>query len=208
MSSPTNLPSPIDLNAMDLDPHVEFARWFAHATAAGVHEPEAVALATADGAGRPSVRMVLLRGFGADGYLWFTNGTSRKGRELAANPRAALVAHWAAVGRQVRIEGAVAPASPECSDSYFAGRDRGSQLGAWASHQSAPLTDRRELMDRLEQLTRDFGTDPVPRPPKWGGYVLSADRVEFWQHGAHRIHDRVEYLLEDDGSWSRRRLNP
>jgi pyridoxamine 5'-phosphate oxidase len=208
MSSPINLPHPIDVNTMDLDPHAEFARWFAHAAAAGVHEPEAVALATADATGRPSVRMVLLRGYGADGYVWFTNATSRKGRELAANPRAALVAHWAAVGRQVRIEGPVAPASPERSDAYFAQRDRGSQIGAWASHQSDPLSERQELIGRIDTLTREFGTGPVPRPPHWGGYVLSADRIEFWQHGEHRIHDRVDYRLQADGSWSRRRLNP
>lgn len=208
MSSPINLPSPIDVNAMDLDPHAEFARWFSHAVAAGVHEPEAVALATADEDGRPSVRMVLLRGFGADGYLWFTNATSRKGRELATNPRAALVAHWAAVGRQVRVEGTVAPATPDRSDAYFATRDRGSQIGAWASHQSEPLADRQELLERLDMLTTDFGTGPVPRPPHWGGYVLSADHIEFWQHGEHRIHDRVEYRRRADGSWSRGRLNP
>ena len=208
MSSPINLPSPIDLGSMDLDPHVEFARWFAHAGAAGVHEPEAIALATADEHGRPSVRMVLLRGFGADGYVWFTNGNSRKGREIAANPRAALVAHWASVGRQVRIEGSVSPATQERADAYFAGRDRASQIGAWASHQSDPLDDREELLARIDALTREFETGPVARPPHWGGYVLSADRIEFWQHGEHRIHDRVEYLLRADGSWSRRRLNP
>lgn len=208
MSSPTELPPPLDARAFDPDPHAQFATWFAHAAAAGVHEPEAVALATADADGRPSARMVLLRGHGPEGYLWFTNAESRKGHDLEVNPRAALVAHWAAIGRQVRIEGRVVRAPSDRSDEYFAGRDRGSQLGAWASHQSATLRDREELIDRLDQVTRRFGDGPIPRPPHWGGYLLVADRLEFWQHGDHRLHDRLEYLGGPGDAWTLRRLSP
>lgn len=192
---------------MDPDPHRQFARWFDEAHAAGVHEPEAVTLATADADGRPSARMVLLRGHGDQGYLWFTNGLSRKGHELTTNPHAALVAHWAPIGRQVRLEGPVTPAPAERSDAYFASRDRGSQLGAWASHQSEPLTDRDELLQRLADMDRRFADGPVPRPPHWGGWLLHPVRVEFWQHGVNRLHDRIEYTRAGDG-WQRRRLNP
>lgn len=207
MSSPTDATPELHIDQMDPDPHREFAAWFAHAVASGVHEPEAVALATAGVDGRPSVRMVLLRGYGPGGYVWFTNARSRKGREVDANPHAALVAHWASIGRQIRVEGVVAPTVPAASDRYFAGRDRGSQIGAWASHQSEPLADRSELIERVARLTERFAGGPVPRPEHWGGYVLHADRIEFWQHGESRLHDRIEYL-RGDGGWTRRRLNP
>lgn len=207
MSSPTEIHAPLDPGAMDPDPHAQFAAWFAQAVDAGVHEPEAVALATADASGRPSARMVLLRAFGPDGYVWYTNAESRKGRELADNPRAALVAHWASVGRQVRIEGAVRPVPAEQSDAYFASRDRASQIGAWASSQSRPLADRATLVERVAMLTERYGGGAVPRPPYWGGYVLEANRIEFWQHGDNRLHDRIEYTRGEAG-WSVRRLNP
>lgn len=193
---------------MDPDPHSEFAAWFAAAQTQGVHEPEAVALATADASGRPSVRMVLLRGYGHEGYVWFTNSTSRKGHEIAENPRAALVAHWASIGRQVRVEGTVRPVGDARSDAYFAGRERESQLGAWASDQSAPLARREELLERLDAARSRFASGAVPRPAHWGGYALDADRIEFWQHGGNRLHDRVEYTREPNGRWSRRLLNP
>ncbi len=193
---------------MDDDPHHQFAIWFSHAQVAGVHEPEAVALATSTPDGRPSVRMVLLRGHGQDGYLWFTNGLSRKGGELAANAHAAIVAHWASIGRQVRVEGPVVQASQAISDAYFVGRDRRSQLGAWASHQSEELRDQAQLLERVSELDARFGDGSVPRPPHWGGWMIQATRMEFWQHGANRIHDRIEYTAGADGSWTRRLLNP
>lgn len=207
MSSPLIPPVPLDPSALDPDPHREFAAWFAQAVAAGVHEPEAVALATATPAGAPSVRMVLLRGFGPDGYVWYTNATSRKGRELAQNPTAAIVAHWASVGRQVRVEGLVSPLDAATADAYFAARDRGSQIGAWASHQSAPLTDRAVLEQRIAEIAQRFDGLPVERPPHWGGYALMPSAFEFWQHGVNRLHDRFRY--EDaPGGWAITRLSP
>lgn len=207
MSSPDVPPDPLEAADLAPDPFTQFAVWFAAAAAAGVHEPEAVALATAAGDGRPSVRMVLLRGHGPDGFVWYTNYESRKGDELGANPVAALVAHWAPIGRQVRIEGPVSRTSPEVSDAYFASRDRASQLGAWASRQSRPLRDRAELDARLSAVTERFADGDVPRPPSWGGYVLAPTAVEFWQHGANRLHDRFRYEL-NGGTWTVGRLSP
>ncbi len=207
MSSPLTPPAPLDPRDLDPDPHRQFAAWFAQAVAAGVHEPEAMALATATSGAVPSVRMVLLRGYGPDGYVWYTNATSRKGRELEQNPHAAIVAHWAPVGRQVRLEGAVSLLDEAASDAYFAARDRGSQLGAWASQQSAPLTDRAELEARLAAVARRFDGVPVDRPPHWGGYVLTPSAFEFWQHGVNRLHDRFRYR-RDGAVWQLDRLAP
>lgn len=207
MSSPTDLPPALQIDLMDGDPHVEFARWFRDARERQVHEPEAMALATSSPDGHPSVRMVLLRGYGPDGYVWFTNGDSRKGRQLARSPYAALVAHWATIGRQVRIEGPVVRAPEGVSDEYFAGRDRQSQLGAWASQQSEQLEHRDVLLARLADAAERFGDGVIPRPPHWGGWMLHPDRMEFWQHGENRLHDRVEYV-RDGTRWSRHLLNP
>lgn len=206
MSSPHTPPPPLRAADLDPSPHREFARWFAAATAAGVHEPEAVALATATADGQPSVRMVLLRAHGPDGYVWYSNAHSRKGTELAANSRAALVAHWAGVGRQIRIEGAVTRLDEAASDAYFAARDRASQLGAWASQQSRPLADRQELERSLAEVSARFD-GPVPRPPHWGGYVLTPTAFEFWQHGPSRLHDRFRYT-PDGADWVVTRLSP
>ncbi len=207
VSSPIDLPGPIDDGALDADPHRQFARWFEHAHAAGVHEPEAMCLATATPDGRPSARMVLLRGSGPDGYCWYTNYESRKGHELAANPHAALTFHWATVGRQIRIEGTVTRTSAADSDAYFDSRHPASRIGAWASAQSTPIGGRAELEDHFEELARRFGDGPIPRPPYWGGHRLRAEAFEFWQHGDSRLHDRFRYELGPDG-WTLTRLSP
>ncbi len=193
MSSPTNLPPPLSRADLAADPHAQFVTWIDDARSRGVHEPEAMALATASADGAPSARMVLLRGFGPQGYIWFTNYESRKSAEITTNPRAALVLHWAAIGRQIRIEGDVTPTSPEESDAYFASRHPGSQVGAWASAQSTPIADRNVLDREVAAARNRFGAEPVPRPPNWGGFRLIPTRFEFWQHRDNRLHDRFVY---------------
>ncbi len=207
MSSPTTPPPPLDDGAPARDPLEEFSRWMDAATAAGVHEPIAMALATATPDGAPSARMVLLRDFGPGGFVWYTNYESRKGGELTANPAAALLFHWAAVGRQIRIEGAVARVPGEVSDAYFASRERLSQIGAWASRQSRPLADRATLEARVAEISARFSGTSVPRPADWGGYVLTPTAYEFWQHRENRLHDRFAYT-RDDAGWRLTRLAP
>jgi pyridoxamine 5'-phosphate oxidase len=189
------------------DPLEQFRRWFAEAREAGVEMPEATALATAATDGRPSVRMVLLKDAGPGGFSFYTNYESRKGRELEANPHAALLFHWRPLGRQVRIEGQVDRVPADESEAYFRTRPRASRLAAWASPQSRPLAGRPEL-ERLyaEADTRFPGAD-VPRPPHWGGYRLAPEAYEFWQHGDDRLHDRVRYEPAGRG-WRRVRLAP
>lgn len=166
-----------------------------------------VALATADAAGRPSVRIVLLRGVDERGFVFHTNYRSRKARELTENPRAALCIHWAALEEQIRVEGHVQVLAAEESDRYFAGRPRGSQLGAWASQQSAVLATRETLEEEYRATERRFEGQPVPRPPFWGGFRLVPDRIEFWFGRPDRLHDRLLYVLADDG-WTIERLYP
>jgi len=190
------------------DPIALVQRWFADALAAGVPQADAMTLATATPDGRPSARAVLLKGIDARGFAFYTNYESRKGRELDANPFAALVLLWIALERQVRITGSVARLDPEESDAYFATRPRGSQLGAWASEQSRPLADRTELEARWQALDERYGGAIVPRPPQWGGYRVEPDEIEVWQGRANRLHDRFRYTRAPDGGWTRVRLQP
>lgn len=207
MSSPTAPLPPLGDDQPARDPLVQFTRWMDEAEASGVHEPIAMALATAAPDGAPSARMVLLRDFGPDGFVWYTNYESRKGAELAANPTAALLFHWAAVGRQIRIEGTVARVPEGVSDAYFATRERLSQIGAWASQQSRPLPDRAALEARVEEVSARFAGRTVPRPVGWGGYVLTPTAFEFWQHRENRLHDRFTYTRDGTG-WRLSRLAP
>jgi pyridoxamine 5'-phosphate oxidase len=164
-------------------------------------------LATADGAGRPSARVVLLRGFDEEGFVFYTNYASRKALQLEASPRAALCFYWHWLEEQVRVEGDVVRVTREESDAYFASRPRGSQIGAWASKQSQPLTSRSELEARYHELSRQFADGPVPRPEFWGGYRLFPDRIEFWKAGEFRLHDRLAFSRTADG-WVESRLYP
>lgn len=190
------------------DPIALVARWFAEAQAAGIPQPDAMTLATATPDGRPSARVVLLKGLDERGFAFFTNYESRKAGELDANPRAALVLLWNELQRQVRVTGSVARLGAEESDAYFAMRPRGSQLGAWASRQSRPLPDRAELDERWAALDARYGGQPVPRPPHWGGYRVEPGEIEVWQGRANRLHDRFAYVRTAGGGWERTRLQP
>jgi pyridoxamine 5'-phosphate oxidase len=189
------------------DPMEQFRRWYDEAVAAGVGMPEAMALATADAAGHPSVRTVLLKGADADGFRFFTNTESRKGTELVENPNAALVFHWAQEPRrQVTVAGSVEPLSREESEAYYRTRPLGSRLGAWASRQSTVVPHRNALDRAFADAEAAYGDDP-PLPPWWGGYLLVPARLEFWQNRPNRLHDRFRYTRED-GSWRLERLAP
>jgi len=192
---------------VDADPVVQFGRWFEQAEAAGLLEPHAMTLATATPDGRPSARMVLLRGFDERGFCFYTNYESRKGVELAANPRAALVFWWAELERQVRIEGRVERTSRAESEAYFHSRPPGSQLSAAASPQSRVITDRAVLERRVAELATDAPDGPVPLPDFWGGYRLTHEVVEFWQGRPNRLHDRLRYRRAD-ATWKLERLAP
>lgn len=195
-----------EANAPD-DPLALFERWFEEARAADLVDATAMILATADAEGRPSARTVLLKGFGADGFRFYTNYDSRKAHDLDVNPYAALAIWWDRLERQVRIEGPAKRLPPETSDEYFATRPRGSQLGAHASPQSRPIGGRAALEDALERLSERYGDGSVPRPPNWGGYAVVPDVVEFWQGRENRLHDRLRYSRAGDG-WTRERLGP
>jgi pyridoxamine 5'-phosphate oxidase len=189
------------------DPFEQFANWFEEAMRAEVLESNAMALATATPDGAPSVRIVLLKGFDAQGFVFFTNYESRKGDELAANPRAALLFYWAQLTRQIRVEGEVARVSAEESDAYFQTRSPLSRLGAWASQQSHVIPGRATLEDRLAALQAQYGEE-IPLPPFWGGYRLTPRAFEFWQGRPNRLHDRLRYTRDADRRWSIERLAP
>ena len=195
------------MEALSQDPLEQFEHWFAETKRAGVEVPEAMTLATADAEGAPSARMVLLKGVGEDGFVFYTGYGSRKSEELEQNPRAALVFYWRPLGRQVRVEGSVERVSEPESAAYFATRPRGSQLAAWASHQSRPLGGREELERRYTELEREYEGREVPLPPHWGGYRLRPEAIEFWEHRENRLHDRVRYTRARDG-WKVERLSP
>ena len=189
------------------DPIVQFRQWLEQAIAAGEPEPYSMTLATCTRSAKPSARVVYLRGFDARGFVFYTHYASRKGEELAANPRACLVSYWPALHRSVRVDGAVARTSDAESDAYFAGRPRNSQLGAWASPQSRVLDDRADLERRVAKIARRF-PDEVPRPAFWGGFRLAPESLEFWQGRESRLHDRLRYRLDPGGSWRIERLAP
>lgn len=190
------------------DPIEQFERWFAEARAANVPEVNAMTLATADASGVPSARIVLLKSADARGFAFYTNYDSRKGRELAANPRAALCLFWQPLERQVRIEGAVEKVGRAESEEYFNGRPRQSQIGAWVSQQSSPIASRAEL-ERIEaELQQRFANQPVPLPDYWGGYRVVPTAIEFWQGRPSRLHDRLLYTRSGANTWTLRRLSP
>lgn len=199
----TGLPSDI----AERDPVILFSEWFTEARKSGIMLADAMCLATSTPDGRPSARMVLLKEIEDRAVVFYTNYESRKGEELRANPRAAAVIHWTVLQRQVRIEGPVAPVDPGQSERYFRSRDRGSQIGAWASRQSRPLDSRTALEEREANTRRRFEGQSVPLPEFWGGFRIRIERIEFWQGRANRLHDRMRFEW-DEGTWQTHRLFP
>jgi len=198
----------LDESDVDADPFRQFAAWFDEARAASPVEPNAMALATVGADGRPSLRMVLLKGADERGFVFYTNYQSRKGRELADTPWAALAFFWPEMERQIRIEGRVEPVSVEESDTYFHSRPVGSQLSASASRQSEVIAGREELEQRVAALSAQYQNQEIPRPENWGGFRVIPDAIEFWQGRASRLHDRLRYRLLASGGWQIERLSP
>ena len=192
--------------AAGTNPFNLFQSWFDEAVAAEINDPDAIALASVKADGMPSVRMVLLRQWSEDGFLFFTNYESRKAGELLATGKAAFCMHWKSLRKQIRVTGRVSKASAVQSDAYFGSRSRGSQIGAWASDQSRPLPSREALMAKVDEFDKKF-PDSVQRPPHWGGFCLVPDEIEFWADGEHRLHDRFRFTRGPDG-WDISRLNP
>ncbi|MCA9061602.1 MAG: pyridoxamine 5'-phosphate oxidase [Planctomycetaceae bacterium] len=200
--------TPIDENSMASDPYEEFEKWYQAAVAAELLEPNAMTLSTVDEQNRPTSRTVLLKFFDRKGFVFFTNLESRKARQIAANPRVAILFQWLPLQRQLAIEGTAERVSALESLKYFASRPRGSQLGAWVSQQSSVITSRSLLEAKLAELKQKFAGGEVPLPSFWGGFRVVPDRLEFWQGQPNRLHDRIEYLLQSDGTWIRQRLSP
>ena len=190
------------------DPIAQFRRWFDEALAADLHEPNAMTLASATPYGRPSARVVLLKGFDERGFVFYTNYEGRKGRELENNPQCALVFYWGELERQVRVEGRASRVAEEESERYFGSRPRGSRLGAWVSEQSRPVDSRDALEKRLRGLEAEYEGREVPRPQFWGGYRVEPEVIEFWQGRENRLHDRLVYRRSEGGGWRRERLQP
>ena len=190
------------------NPFVQFRLWFQQALAAQLPEPNAMSLATITPEGKPTARIVLLKDFNEQGFVFYTNYESNKGKQLLSNPYAALIFWWVQLERQVRVEGKVEMVSPQESDAYFQSRPFGSQLGAWVSEQSQVIPNRAVLEQKLEQLQQQYQERVVPRPPHWGGVRVIPDVIEFWQGRPNRLHDRLCYRLLADGSWLRERLSP
>jgi pyridoxamine 5'-phosphate oxidase len=198
----------LDVTTVDADPLVTFARWYEVAEEAMGERAAAMTVATATPDGRPSARVVLLRGFDERGLVFYTNRESRKGRDLAVNARIAAVLHWPELDAQVRVEGGVTLVSDAESDAYFARRPRGHRIGAWASAQSEPVIDRAALEAQVRAAEARFPGDDVPRPPYWGGYRIEPGHIEFWRSRSDRVHDRVACDRAADATWTRRRLSP
>lgn len=198
----------LDEHDLDPDPIRQFRRWFDAALGAGIPEPTAMTLATASRAGEPSARMVLLKSVDPRGFVFYTNYESRKGRDLAENPRAALVFYWPALDRQVRVTGSVSKLTAAESDAYFASRPLGSRFSAAASRQSSVIESRGALDRQLAKLKAEYHEGCPPRPINWGGYLVQPDEIEFWQQGEDRLHDRLRYRRGADGAWIRERLSP
>ena len=208
MSAAAQFGRPLLEGDSDPDPLRQFDAWFQEAARAGVREPEAAAVATCSPDGSPSVRMVLVKRYDEHGFVFFTNYESRKGRELAGNPRAALLFYWDALGRQVRIEGAAAPTTAEESEQYVRSRPRGSQISALASPQSAAVHSRAELERRVAAIAAQHEGAALPLPAAWGGFRVAPDSYEFWQHREDRLHDRLRYARAHGGRWRLQRLAP
>ncbi|MGC6517234.1 MAG: pyridoxamine 5'-phosphate oxidase [Candidatus Puniceispirillaceae bacterium] len=199
--------SPLHSDVLDADPFELFGEWFEQAKEHEINDPDAMAIASVAPDGMPSVRMVLLKQWSRDGFVFFTNYDGRKGLELLHSGKAAFVMHWKSLRRQVRVSGTVSQADSDVSDAYFQSRPRGSQIGAWASIQSRPLERRADLAERVRQIEETY-PDKVMRPPHWGGFIIKPQEIEFWADGAYRLHDRFKFTQDDKGIWSPQRLYP